>query len=132
MIEFVDNSEHFSRRELQCKFTGECKMSKAFLIKLETLRSHYGKPIHLTSAYRSPEHPVEKAKSKDGKPRSTGYHALGKAVDIACWNADGARLLEIGIKMGLFGGYGFCFTGSSRFLHVDDRDRANGLMIWSY
>ena len=129
-MEFIDHSEHFSRDELKCKFTGECKVSSSFLTKLETLRQHYDKPIRLTSAYRSPEHPVEKAKSKDGKPRSTGYHVLGRAVDIACWNADGARLLQIAIQMNLFGGYGFSFTGSQRFLHVDDRE--DGLMIWSY
>lgn len=129
-MEFIDHSEHFSRDELKCKFTGECKVSSSFLTKLETLRTHYGKPIRLSSAYRSPEHPVEKAKWKDGKPKSTGYHVLGRAVDIACWNADGARLLEIGIQMNLFGGYGFSFTGSQRFLHVDDRQ--DGLMIWSY
>ncbi len=127
---YTDHSEHFSRDELKCRFTGECKVSSDFLTKLETLRQHYGKPIRLTSAYRSPEHPVEKAKSKDGKPRSTGYHVLGRAVDIACWNADGARLLQIAIQMNLFGGYGFSFTGSQRFLHVDDRE--DGLMIWSY
>ena len=129
-MEFIDHSEHFSKDELKCKFTGECKVSSAFLTKLETLRQHYGKPIRLTSAYRSPEHPVEKAKWKDGKPKSTGYHVLGRAVDIACWNADGARLLQIAIQMNLFGGYGFSFTGSQRFLHVDDRE--DGLMIWSY
>ena len=128
-MEFIDHSEHFSRDELKCKFTGECEMSDLFLTKLETLRQHYGKPIRLTSAYRSPEHPVERAKNKNGST-STGFHVLGRAVDIACWNADGARLLEIGIQMGLFGGYGFSFTGSSRFLHVDDRE--DGLMIWSY
>ena len=129
-MEFIDHSEHFSRNELKCKFTGECSMSSSFLTKLETLRTHYGKPIRLTSAFRSKDHPVEKAKWKDGKPKSTGYHSLGRAVDIACWNADGARLLEIGIQMNLFGGYGFSFTGSQRFLHVDDRE--DGLMIWSY
>jgi len=129
-MDYVDHSEHFSRDELKCKFTGECGMSEVFLTKLETLRQHYGKPIRLTSAFRSKDHPVEKAKWKDGKPKSTGYHVLGRAVDIACWNADGARLLEIGIQMNLFGGYGFSFTGSQRFLHVDDRE--DGLMIWSY
>ena len=128
-MEFVDHSEHFSRDELKCKFTGECKVSSSFLTKLETLRTHYGKPIRLTSAYRSPEHPVEKAKWKDGKPKSTGYHVLGRAVDISCWNADGARLLQIAIQMNLFRGYGFSFTGSQRFLHLDDRE---DLMIWSY
>ena len=128
-MEFIDHSEHFSRDELKCRFTGECKLSSGFLTKLETLRQHYGKPIRLTSAYRSPEHPVEKAKLKDGKPKSTGYHVLGRAVDIACWNGDGARLLQIAIQMNLFGGYGFSFTGSNRFLHLDDRE---DLMIWSY
>ena len=128
-MEFIDHSEHFSRDELKCKFTGECKVSSSFLTKLETLRTHYGKPIRLTSAYRSPEHPVERAKNKNGST-STGYHVLGRAVDIACWNGDGARLLQIAIQMNLFGGYGFSFTGSQRFLHVDDRE--DGLMIWSY
>lgn len=128
-MEFIDHSEHFSRDELKCKFTGECKVSSAFLTKLETLRQHYGKPIRLTSAFRSADHPVEKAKWKDGKPKSTSYHILGRAVDIACWNGDGARLLQIAIQMNLFGGYGFSFTGSQRFLHLDDRE---DLMIWSY
>ena len=128
-MEFIDHSEHFSRDELKCKFTGECKVSSSFLTKLETLRTHYGKPIRLTSAYRSPDHPVEKAKWKDGKPKSTGYHSLGRAADLAVWNGDGARLLQIAIQMNLFGGYGFSFTGSNRFLHLDDRD---DLMIWSY
>ena len=126
---YVDHSEHFSRDELKCKFTGECGMSEVFLTKLETLRQHYGKPIRLSSAYRSPDHPVEKAKSKDGKPKSTGYHALGRAADLLVWNADGARLLQIAIQMNLFGGYGFSFTGANRFLHLDDRE---DLMIWSY
>jgi uncharacterized protein YcbK (DUF882 family) len=128
-MEFIDHSEHFSRDELKCKFTGECSMSSSFLTKLETLRQHYGKPIRLTSAYRSLDHPVEKAKWKDGKPKSTGYHSLGRAADLAVWNADGARLLQIAIQMNLFGGYGFSFTGSNRFLHLDDRE---DLMIWSY
>ena len=61
--------------------------------------------------------------------KPSGYHVLGRAVDIACWNGDGARLLQIAIQMNLFGGYGFSFTGSNRFLHLDDRE---DLMIWSY
>ena len=123
---YVDHSEHFSRDELKCKFTGECSMSSSFLTKLETLRTHYGKPIYISSAFRHENHPAEKAKKAKNKK---GYHVLGRAVDIKCWNSDGAHLLQIAIQLNLFGGYGFQFTGANRFLHLDDREE---LMIWSY
>ena len=58
----VDHSTHFKRKELQCSFSGECQMQDWFMEKLEALRMDYNRPMRLSSAYRSIEHPRERTK----------------------------------------------------------------------
>ncbi len=56
-------------------------------------RELYGKPITITSAYRSPEHSVERVKA------TPGSHTEGRALDCA-WPADGAdrrRFLQLAL-----------------------------------
>ena len=72
----------FSPREIACKGTGSVLINEDALDKLQALRNRLGKPLVLTSAYRSPEHnrAVGGAKASkhgrhcvrrsDGKPRS--------------------------------------------------------------
>ena len=72
----VNSSEHFSKNELECSYTRDCFMDSSFLDILEEVRGRYGKPMRLSSAYRSPDHPVEAKKEKPG------MHTTGKAVDI--------------------------------------------------
>ena len=46
-----------------------------FIKKMEDM---LGRELYLTSAYRSPDHPIEAAKSKPGE------HTEGLAIDVAC------------------------------------------------
>ena len=50
-------SRFFKKAELRCRCgCDEAKMDGKFLSKLDTLRSRYGKPIVLSSAYRCTKH----------------------------------------------------------------------------
>lgn len=114
-------SEHFSRAELSCKHCGKCDIQQPFLDKLELLRVKWGKPLHLASAYRCPEH---NAASK-GAPSS--YHIRGQAVDLAWSTLSGkekADLLRLAINV--FTGIGL----HKQFLHIDNRD--GGQIVWFY
>jgi len=48
--------KYFTEKELGCKGTGECFMDKEFMKQLILLREDYGKPMVITSGYRSPEY----------------------------------------------------------------------------
>jgi uncharacterized protein YcbK (DUF882 family) len=67
---------YFTPDEMRCKETGELDMDETFMDLLWAVRDLYNKPITVTSAYRSPDHSVERVKD------SPGEHTLGKAADI--------------------------------------------------
>lgn len=46
---------NFSKREFDCKETGENEVQARFMDKLQALRTEYGKPMVITSGYRSPQ-----------------------------------------------------------------------------
>lgn len=122
--------KNFTRQELQCKQTFECVMVPSFMDRLQALRAEYGKPMVVSSGYRSPRHSIERNKKRPGP------HAMGCAVDVVVAGADAVRLIELAIMKG-FTGIGVKQTGpySQRFIHLDDaapqvwRPRPH---IWSY
>ena len=124
----VDSSEHFSRKELQCKYSGQCEMNPDFLARVEELRIAFGKPLRVSSGYRSADHPVKRVKTERGK--STGYHTRGEALDFLVHGEDAHRLLKLAIDLG-FKGIGISQKGhfNSRFIHLDHRSEP---AMWSY
>ena len=70
---------NFSKQEFDCKHTGKNEMRHDFMVKLQSLRTAYGKPMKVTSGFRHPTHPVEAKKG-----HATGEHTRGMCVDIAC------------------------------------------------
>lgn len=110
---------NFTKEEFDCSETGENDMKPRFLEMLQMLREQYGKPMKITSGYRSPNHNIEKRKSKPGT------HAHGIAADIYCTGPDKFRLVKLAINSG--------FTGigvASNFIHLDcSRERC---AIWGY
>ncbi len=117
---------NFTEAEMRCKHTGKCAMDERFLVRLQHLRTAYGKPMTITSGYRDPSHPSERNKSV------SGAHTLGRAVDVAVQGADAVKLLRLALEFG-FTGIGVQQKGASRFIHLDDV--TSGLprpMIWSY
>ena len=92
--QFEVNQKHypsFSFKELACQETGEIALPIDFLKELQKLHDAYGKPMIITSGYRSPKHSIESKKS------SPGYHTQG-AVDVAVSGEDAIQLLKTALK----------------------------------
>ena len=102
------------------------KMDRDFVAILDSIRADFGKPMKVTSGYRT------KAYNEDliarGIPASrTSSHLKGVAADIACTNSkDRIRLIEIAIK------HNIRRIGiSSTFIHLDD-DKDKNISCWTY
>jgi uncharacterized protein YcbK (DUF882 family) len=109
---------NFSYEELACQHTGTMNLSKEFLIALQELRDAYGKPMKITSGYRSPQHPIESKKS------SPGYHSVG-AIDVAVSGEDAVKLLTLALNLGWTG----IGINVPSFIHLDRREQPT---IWKY
>lgn len=121
----IDWSQYpnFTEAEFRCKETGEINMCEDFLARLQTLRDEFGKPMRITSGYRSPRHSVERKKEKPGP------HSTGKAADIAVQGADAHTLVALAMRLG-FNGIGVSQkAGGARFIHIDTLPRR---AMWSY
>ena len=104
-------------------------MDEGFMDNLQILRNELGRPLTITSGYRSPRHSIEAAK------KAPGTHAMGRAVDIACAGVVALEILREALAVG-FTGIGVKQKGENRFLHLDDlklgEHTAPRPTIWSY
>ena len=100
---------------------------QAGLDALQELRTAYGRPMRLTSAWRSLHHSVEARKGPDALHRH--YHC---AFDVACHTAGQDRLLAAVYEQGGWTGKGVAARGplASRFLHLDRLAHSPG--FWGY
>ena len=122
--------KNFKPSDMTCKETGEVKYDPVFMDRLQALRDQFGKPMSISSGYRSPKHPIEARKAKPGS------HASGRAVDVRVSGADALRLIELALGLG-FTGIGVSQkAGKPVFIHLDDLPPGNGIAprpnIWSY
>ena len=70
-------SPHFRVREFRCRDGSDPVFIDSALVELlEQLRTHFGKPVSITSAYRTPAH-----NAKAGGARFS-QHLYGRAADI--------------------------------------------------
>ena len=70
-------SPHFHVREFRCKDgTDTVMVDEALTVVLQCIREHFGKPVTITSGYRTASH-----NKKVGGSRSS-QHLLGRAADI--------------------------------------------------
>ena len=95
-------------------------MLPEFLHVLDDLRDLCGFPFVITSGYRSPQHPIEAAKTVPGT------HSQGIAADIKV--SSGAQkhtLVRHAMALG-FSGIGIADT----FVHVDFRETTP--VVWTY
>ena len=97
-------------------------MDPKLLNMIDEAREIYGKPIHVTSGYRTEAH-----NRKVGGVDSSS-HLKGLAIDVACVRSDNRfkmlnALLEVGFnRIGVAGS----------FIHVDiDKDKSQNV-IWTY
>jgi uncharacterized protein YcbK (DUF882 family) len=97
-------------------------MDRNFLLLLDELRERFGKPIHITSGYRTKEH---NETLKNASKNSS--HLLGLACDIAITDSkDRYKIIRLALKLGINR-----IGVSRRFLHLDvDTNKPNA--IWTY
>jgi zinc D-Ala-D-Ala carboxypeptidase len=100
----------FSPREIACKGTGELIVDDDALGKLQSLREYLGKPLILTSAYRSASHNKRVGGAKASK------HMEGIAFDVRMENHD-PHVFEAAARAVGFTGFGY--YRKSGFMHVD-------------
>lgn len=127
------NYPNFSEEEFKCKHSGECFMDEKTLEKAQKLRNLYGKPMRITSGYRSSNHPVEIKRKESGR---IGPHTTGKAFDTAVMGSEAHQFLKVAQEIG-FTGIGVQQKGNKRFIHLDTikKDEYENIprpWIWSY
>ena len=113
---------NFTEAEFRCRHCGKQEMKPEFMGRLQALRDVYKRPMPITSGYRCPDHPVEKAKTEPG------MHTTGMACDVDVYGADAHELLRLAMHLG-FTGIGVQQKGGARFIHLDLRPAP---AIWSY
>lgn len=101
---------YFSPREMASKREGELMLDLDAMNKLQALRNHLGKPLIITSAYRSAAHNRAVGGAKNS------YHMRGMAFDIRMDNHDPE---EFERAARLHGFRGFGFYPRSGFMHID-------------
>ncbi|MDO7787107.1 D-Ala-D-Ala carboxypeptidase family metallohydrolase [Desulforamulus aquiferis] len=103
-------SAHFNEMEFACKGTGLVHVKPELVNKLEKLRQLIGKPITITSGYRSPEHNARIGGAINSR------HLLGQAVDIVVQGMNPVQVAKLAEQVG-FRGIGI--YDKDRFTHVD-------------
>lgn len=111
----VKLSDHFKVREFACKDgTDPVFVSESLVGILEAIRLHFGTPVHINSAYRTPQH-----NAKEGGVK-TSQHTYGLAADIRVDGHTPAEVYAVADSMlGEHGGVGIYDT----FVHVDTRSK---------
>jgi uncharacterized protein YcbK (DUF882 family) len=113
--------KYFRPEEMACRGTGELQINNGLLDNLDFLRSNFGRPLVVLSAYRSPYHNARVG----GAPLSEHLHA--NAVDLSIADLDKELLLRLAGEAG-FTGFGYYHT----FLHIDlGRAREWGREKWT-
>ncbi len=110
MVNDIQISKNFKLREFECREGQEVKLDPELLQKLQALRDKVGKPIVITSGYRTPTY----NKKIGGAPKS--QHVEGKAADIWINGLSPKQVAKLAEEVG-FRGIGTYST----FTHVDTR-----------
>lgn len=115
---------YFWKKDFDCKATGENNMQKEFLDVLLEIRKAYGKPMLVTSGFRSARHPMEAKKG-----HANGEHVQGLCCDIACRDSrERFELIKIALDLGI-SRIGIAKT----FIHIGLGNKAlPANVIWEY
>jgi zinc D-Ala-D-Ala carboxypeptidase len=116
---------YFDQDEFLCHHCGKGTLDEDFGFLLDDIRHDCGFPFLLSSAYRCPEHPIEKRKSKPGA------HAMGYAVDIAVIGEQALKVIQVAQAHGVKR-IGINQKGKGRFIHLDAAPGLPSPAIWSY
>lgn len=102
---------NFNEREFACKGTSLVYVVSELVEKLQQLRNELGgRPITITSGYRTPEH------NRRVGGATNSLHMMGLAADIVVSGVSPAKVAQAAEKIG-FGGIGI--YAKQGFTHVD-------------
>ena len=112
-------SPSFKVREFGCKGSDVVLLDEELVVLLQCIREHFGKPLHITSGYRTAAHNAAVGGSKSSQ------HLLGRAADI---RAQGVNVEDVAAYadslMPDWGGVGRYPAKAGRatgWVHVDTR-----------
>lgn len=105
-------SPNFKLKEFKCKDgSDEVLLDSSFVItKLQAIRDHFGKPVHVNSAYRT----LAYNKSVGGAKNS--YHTKGMAFDIYIEGVPLDEICKFAQSIGVLG-----IIRYNTFVHIDAR-----------
>lgn len=114
-------SEHFNVREFRCRDGSDPVFIDTELVALlEKIRAHFGKPVTITSGFRTAAHNATVAKAA-----KYSQHLYGKAADIQVQGVSVENVYAYADKLlGNAGGCGIYPPGLGRangWVHVDVR-----------
>jgi len=127
--------KYFTREELACKHCLQegksideaYEFSEEFGHVLDRIREECGFPLPVSSGYRCPDHPIERAKDK------LGEHATGFAVDIRVSHSNAFILMQVAMRHGVHR-IGVNQKGDyrERFIHLGMSTQFPSPVVWSY
>ena len=79
-------SPSFKVREFACKGSDVVLLDEELVVLLQCIREHFGKPVHITSGYRTAAHNAAVGGSKSSQ------HLLGRAADFYVEGVDVATV----------------------------------------
>lgn len=109
---------NFRVSELLCKGAGCCaqgQIDDKLVEILQNIRDHFGKPVHVSSAYRC------SAWNKAVGGESNSYHRYGRAADIKVEGIAPAEVAKYAESMGVLGIGLYETDADGYFVHVDTR-----------
>ncbi len=108
---------HFTAVEMASSCDGSLRVDPDFLDWLEEVRAEFGRPMPVSSGYRTPK----QQESLPGHKR-TGAHVAGQAADILAHGAAARSLVDVAIRHGVLG-LGICQAPTTpmqaRYIHLD-------------
>ena len=111
-------SANFRVSEFLCKGSGCCthgQIDDKLVEILQKIRSHFGKPVHISSAYRC------SAWNKEVGGVSNSYHCYGQAADIKVEDTAPAEVAKYAESIGVLGIGLYETDVDGHFVHVDTR-----------
>ncbi len=120
---------HFTPVEMSSRVDGSILIDPKFLDWLECVRAEFGRPMPVSSGYRT----AEQQKQLTG--RTDGAHVAGQAADILCFGEAAERLERIAIGKHVLGRGISQAAGTEprhRYLHLDLWTVRTARMVWSY
>ncbi len=113
-------SENFLASEFLCKGSYCCssgKIDDELVEILQKIRDHFGKPVHITSAYRCPTW------NKKVGGVTGSYHTYGQAADIKVEDTTPAEVAKYAESIGVRGIGLYETDADGHFVHVDTRTK---------